>query len=343
METTVVDPNKEELKKRRGRPPKVRVPENVCAGCGQPSTRKISYEDGPQLELCENDACERVAMDKWTAEQAKVVQTQSTVDATFNGHLNGDLIPRMSELPSAPLGPYGSLTALSLPDDLSYDEWASIGKNQIQAMGRASMWWLGDYLAYGDRKFGQTWAQIADELGYAEQTVKNAKQVCENIPPEERFPDLFFAHHQEVAFLGPKGRQKWLQLALDNKWTKGELRDAIRESRAGTTRETEPGKSNKGRKDKPPTAAQAVEGMMTFGRSIWEVSPDAALFNDWLGRINLLIEAEQWDWDTFDSLFAAMIDLRDKLNEKLREAVDVQKYRDVNLVPAESEKEAAEE
>lgn len=139
--------------------------------------------------------------------------------------------------------------------------------------------------------------------------------------------------------MGRKGIKKWLQLALDNQWTKMELRDALREAKAGTNKETAPGQSQKGKKDKPPTAAEATEGLMNFGRGMWDLSPDVALLNDWLGRLHLLIESEQWDWDTFDGVFSAMTRLRDRIAVQLREAVDVQKFRDVELSAVEQEEE----
>ncbi len=65
-----------------------------------------------------------------------------------------------------------SPTHLTLPGGLNYEEWEQIGR-KIQMVANASMWWLGDWWAYGEHKYGERAAQ-ALESDIAYQTFKDA-------------------------------------------------------------------------------------------------------------------------------------------------------------------------
>jgi len=100
-------------------------------------------------------------------------------------------------------------TALLLPPDTSYEQWESIGK-QLQKAGESVMWWLGDWWAFGDHRYGERAAQAIEEgFPWAYQTCRNAAWVCRNIETSRRRDTLSFNHHAEVAGL-PKQTQERL-------------------------------------------------------------------------------------------------------------------------------------
>ena len=93
--------------------------------------------------------------------------------------------------------------SLDIPENTAFDDWSRLGAT-LQQMERAVMWWIGDWLRFGERKYGETYAQAIEATGYAEGTLKNAKYVAERFSEtSRRRDDLSFGHHQAVAALPP--------------------------------------------------------------------------------------------------------------------------------------------
>lgn len=114
-------------------------------------------------------------------------------------------------------------TALVIDKPLSFKRWQELGE-VLQFFERSSAWLLGEWAIYGERNYGEAYAQaISDESGYAVETVKVAQWVAERIPPERRHPDLSWAHHRSVAALEPEEQDRWLSTAVDEKLTTREL------------------------------------------------------------------------------------------------------------------------
>src|SRR5947209_15826562 len=53
---------------------------------------------------------------------------------------------------------------LELQPGLPFEEWAEVGRT-LGRMDRALRWWIGDWLAYGEREFGEAYAQEMDATG----------------------------------------------------------------------------------------------------------------------------------------------------------------------------------
>lgn len=134
----------------------------------------------------------------------------------------------------ADVGPlHGTLTetAYLLPDDLPFDEWASEAPVLV-TMAQSSMWWLGDYLRFGEHRYGEKYVQAVEATGYAVSTLKNAQWVAERIPPGERRTDVPFSHHRAVASLDAKPRREILAAAAESQMTEYEVREKVREVKA---------------------------------------------------------------------------------------------------------------
>ena len=67
----------------------------------------------------------------------------------------------------------GTITAMSLvlPAKLSFEEWEAAGQ-VLRQVERSCMWWIGDWWAFGDHKYGERAAQVTD--GDSFQTFANA-------------------------------------------------------------------------------------------------------------------------------------------------------------------------
>ena len=118
-------------------------------------------------------------------------------------------------------------TGYELPEGLTFEEWAAEGPTLI-AMARSAMWWVGDWLRYGERRFGERYAQAVEATGFALQTLRNAVWVCEKIPPSERRPSLDFGHHEAVAPLEPHQRRELLERAETEGMSVREVREQAR-------------------------------------------------------------------------------------------------------------------
>jgi hypothetical protein len=116
-------------------------------------------------------------------------------------------------------------TSLTLPADLPYEQWRDAGLMYAR-LGKAVQWWLGDWLCYGENRFGELYAQAASETGYSEESLRGFQWVSSRVPPSVRRLTLSWSHHQVAA--GHDNPGKMLDIAEKHCLTVKELRHAIR-------------------------------------------------------------------------------------------------------------------
>jgi hypothetical protein len=118
---------------------------------------------------------------------------------------------------------------------LPFDAWCDAG-TRITLLGNASAWWLGDWIVFGQRKYGRRYkcALTITRLDY--QTLRNYASVARRFPPERRRRDLSFQHHAEVAALDDEAQDRWLDAAQAGHWSRNELRRRMK--RVTATAET---------------------------------------------------------------------------------------------------------
>lgn len=88
------------------------------------------------------------------------------------------------------------------------ERWIAYGK-ELGRAGNGSKWWLGDWLRYGNVKYGERYSLASAITGYDEQTLMNYAYVARRLAPLDRRADLSWSHHAEVAKL-PRGQQTTL-------------------------------------------------------------------------------------------------------------------------------------
>ena len=120
-------------------------------------------------------------------------------------------------------------TALILPDALSDDEWQRIGE-QLHYVQGSILWWLGDWAAFGERKYGDL-KKAADVTGYDPDTIRHAKWVSDTFEVWRRRHTLSWSHHREVAALPEAEQDAWLGRAEEGRWDRTRLRLEIRSHR----------------------------------------------------------------------------------------------------------------
>jgi hypothetical protein len=133
-------------------------------------------------------------------------------------------------------------TSLDVPEDLAQEQWLEIG----QALGRgrsASMWWIGDWWAFGEHHYGARKGAVETEgwEGPAFQTCVHAATVCRAFTTRRRRPLLSFTAHQEVAVLKEEEHQdQILDEAITHGWTTRQIRDAVKHLKASLAQDWTP-------------------------------------------------------------------------------------------------------
>lgn len=121
-------------------------------------------------------------------------------------------------------------TSLTITREISYEEYEALGR-MLGRLHDASKFWIGDWIAYGEVRFGEIAAQAAAATGRAERTLVNWAWTCRNVPPSRRRDALSFSHHTVVAALEPAEQARYLDLAEEKTLTTRELEAAIEAER----------------------------------------------------------------------------------------------------------------
>ena len=121
-------------------------------------------------------------------------------------------------------------TSLQMQPNLPVEDWKRIGL-RIGAISESSVWWLGDWLVYGQRTYPDRYQRALQETELDYQTLRNYAWVANRFPPDRRKPGLSFQHHAEVAALPPDEQETWLAKAERLKWSRNQLRSHVRAAR----------------------------------------------------------------------------------------------------------------
>lgn len=119
-------------------------------------------------------------------------------------------------------------TSLTLDPGINFDKWEIIGKQLNQIEG-AIQWWVGDWLNFGERKYGEMYAQAIDESQVS--TWQNYKYTSKAVESSRRRELLPWSHHREVAALPPDEQKYWLEKAEQEGLSKSVLRQAIKHAK----------------------------------------------------------------------------------------------------------------
>lgn len=160
--------------------------------------------------------------------------------------------------------------------DLSFRQYEQLGF-YLGLMNRACMWWIGDWLIYGEGKYADRFEQALATTGLAEQTLLNRMSVCRSIPIGERRIGLSFGVHAELSALSTRDRRYWLDRAERNGWTRAQLRDEMKAKAKGSVDDTGHQTVVPGVPD-PPRVIEAAQRIVSEKRdygSDWLVTREA--------------------------------------------------------------------
>ncbi|MGH2763853.1 MAG: hypothetical protein ACRDL4_12475 [Thermoleophilaceae bacterium] len=148
---------------------------------------------------------------------------------------NDSLARRAAEAPADRLLSALTPTSWSAGRELEVAEWAEQGR-WLGTIGRASAWWIGDWIRYGSARYGDKYSRASQVTGYDVQSLMNMAYVASRFGPSRRRPGLSFSHHAELAGLAPEDQELWLDRteagALSVRALRVELRQARERSAA---------------------------------------------------------------------------------------------------------------
>lgn len=147
-------------------------------------------------------------------------------------------------------GARGTPLELRLPDGLDMDGWAEIGR-RLNRADQVMQWWLGDWAAFGLRKFEGISESLESEVSnlksegtakprrgalkeFAEAnginygTLRNLAWVSSRVDLSRRRDRVEWSKHYEVASLSPREQSKWLARAESENMPRSILRQKIR-------------------------------------------------------------------------------------------------------------------
>lgn len=134
----------------------------------------------------------------------------------------------------APLGVEFHPAALVLDPDINYRNFEKLGA-RLGNFHDASKWWIGDWLLFGDDKFGEKMGQAMEATGRAYHTLQNYRWVASKWADRtRRRPTVAHSMHAELAALPPDGQVEWLDKIETNDWKLDQLRVHLREARLAT-------------------------------------------------------------------------------------------------------------
>tara|TARA_Y100000310_G_scaffold161595_1_gene161492 strand:- start:1392 stop:1913 length:522 start_codon:yes stop_codon:yes gene_type:complete len=144
----------------------------------------------------------------------------------------------------APLGIPGKLspTALALPEDLTYDQWEAVG-GTLRLMEGAVQFWIGDWIRYGQRRYGEMYSQALDATDYEHGSLRNMVYVAEAIETSLRNDNLSWHHHKAVAPLEPEEQREMLDRAEAEGLSVAALRALINPKQDDPPKPLEPGQT----------------------------------------------------------------------------------------------------
>lgn len=124
-------------------------------------------------------------------------------------------------------------------EELDRKDWESAGR-KLGAIGRGTQWWIGDWLRYGNARWGEKYTKAAEITGYDVGSLRNMAWVSSQFDLSLRSGELSWSHHAILAPFEEKQKREWLQRAKEERLSVSGLRSELRSTDANG-RHQEPG------------------------------------------------------------------------------------------------------
>ncbi len=116
---------------------------------------------------------------------------------------------------------------LIIAPDTPYSEWQNIGI-ALQLLGTWIEFALGDWLLFGEKRYGEMYSQAIAETGKPYGTLTNYVYVAKAIEISRRQENVSFSHHAAVASLSPDQQDVLLERVKAEKLNVYQLRQEVK-------------------------------------------------------------------------------------------------------------------
>lgn len=117
-------------------------------------------------------------------------------------------------------------TGLKIDETINFDEWQKLG-GVLQQIETCRQWWWGDYIRFGERKFGEMYVQAIDETKLEYSTLRDYVWVANTFNLSDRSDNLSWDIHRRAAS-APEPLNV-LQEAEENKWTRRDVQERVKQ------------------------------------------------------------------------------------------------------------------
>ncbi|ANW16788.1 LmbU family transcriptional regulator [Streptomyces clavuligerus] len=124
-------------------------------------------------------------------------------------------------------GVYAGQVELRIPAGLPFDSWCRLG-SQIKRVSESSVWWLADWLVFGEEEYPDRYQVVIKRTSLSYQTLRNYAWVARKFPVARRRDALSLQHHAETAALPADEQDRWLERAERERWSARRLRRELR-------------------------------------------------------------------------------------------------------------------
>lgn len=124
-------------------------------------------------------------------------------------------------------GEWLSERGLSLPPRLPFERWLEVGE-QLKRLEKGVQFWIGDWVNYGEREYGDKYAQAVLETGKSKGTLANYGYVARRVETSRRREDVDFGHYQNIAALEPEQQEDALDRIESEHLTVSQSRELVR-------------------------------------------------------------------------------------------------------------------
>lgn len=121
-------------------------------------------------------------------------------------------------------------TGVEIPQAFTFAQWQDMGV-RLSGLSNATQWIIGDWLVFGEAKYGQRYEAAMKILPYDYQTLADFKYVASKVQFSSRNEKLSFKHHRVVAPLSFSEQRDWLEIAESEGLTADKLRERIQQAR----------------------------------------------------------------------------------------------------------------
>jgi hypothetical protein len=155
-------------------------------------------------------------------------------------HTGSNRLTGSNDLAATPRRSSFHLIAWLPKKDMEHPEWVAAGR-RLGAIGRASQWWMGDWLRYGVGKWGEKYVEASKITGYDVGSLRNMASLSAQFDLSRRRDNLTWCHHAAVASLDTNEQDYWLDRAATLRLSVADLRIELRSARRSREQAAENG------------------------------------------------------------------------------------------------------